>query len=150
MAFEIDGHMFELCCQISIQQSRNQRSWKCDVYTHHSSHFDSFWYQSRKSVVAIHSKLPNQLYTNTNYLFVYVKCNDIDIKPYQNKYLRLIRGQSHVQCHVHCLPLVPCYKKENNVYVKREKQNSAAVNHHVPSAFSRSVMKSINASASPT
>ena len=52
---------------------------------------------------------------------VYVCCEDIDIKSIRNEYLRLIGGQSHVQCQEHLSPLIVSFEKEKQCQNCRRK-----------------------------
>ena len=137
---QIDNHEFELRCQISIQQNSNNRSWKGNILSRHGLHFNGFWCQNRSSNIPIQAELPLYLYPETMYTFIYVRCDEVDIKSYQNEYLRLIGGQSHVQCFHHHLPLIASYDSQKNADVKVKKQHIVVAIKRVMLPFARNVL----------
>ena len=54
------------------------------------------------------------------YIFVYIKVQESSIKSMKNNYLKLLGGQTHVQCHLHNKPLITSYNKENKCNCGRE------------------------------
>ena len=55
---------------------------------------------------------PQSLETGKEYIFIYINRNKSNFDTIQNHYLKLLGGQTHVQCRIHKCSLITSYKKE--------------------------------------
>jgi predicted GIY-YIG superfamily endonuclease len=104
---------FELRCKIIVSNIGNSDSWNGCIYSRHGGAFKKYWYQSRSSKCPIKKNPNDTLKIGHEYIFIYVKVKESNIESMKNKYLKLLGGQTHVQCHLHNRPLITSYKKEN-------------------------------------
>ena len=86
--------------------------WKGEVFSRNGLSFNSFWYQNRNLYFPIKIHLPAKLDLGKDYKYVYVLRENTNIESYRSEYLRLIGGQSHVQCQEHKLPLIVSFDKK--------------------------------------
>ena len=107
---KIDDIQLELRCLISVQTGVGNK-WFGEIYSRHGKHFQSYWYQKRSDVQSVQSQLPSHLLLGYEYILVYARCNEFNFGSYRNELLRLIGGQSHVQCQDHRLPIIMSYER---------------------------------------
>ena len=111
---------FELRCCIKYN-NYDRDKWTGEIYSRHGNSFNSFWYQNRSSKIPIQKNIERDLEIGHEYVFVYVKSKEKNIKTLRDRYIQLIGGQCHVQCNEHKKTLVVSYETDVNVdVVKRQ------------------------------
>ena len=108
--FDYGDVKYELLCEVIIEE--NGSRWSGDIFTRHGGFFNKYWYQSRNSNFPIMKEPPQSLEIGKEYIFIYINRKKSNFDTVQNQYLKLLGGQSHVQCRTHKCPLITSYKKE--------------------------------------
>ena len=82
------------------------------IFLQHDLHYNKYWHQRRVSKYVTQYDETISLMKNYSYIFVYVHCDEYDMKSFQNKYLWLLGGQLHIQCERYITLFITCYKKK--------------------------------------
>ena len=80
--YVINGKTFEQRCVISTHNVNAGGEWKGEVCTRHGLHFNSFWYQHRRSKFPIESYLPEFLDIAKDDIYAYVLCEPTNIESF--------------------------------------------------------------------
>jgi len=114
-----DGSSYEL--RYIARSKLNVQNFAPVVYSRHGLNFSSWWLQDKHPDVKQIGHLPN-LQCNQEYIFVYVKVDTVDMTSYRNQFLKLLGGQTHVQCSKHSIPLISSSGKKSNCIICNERK----------------------------
>ena len=126
----IENLNFELRCQIITTNTDHEGRWKGEVYSRHGTDFNLYWYQHNLSQYPIKKERRELLKTGEEFILVYVRSDhEDDLNSTRNQYLRLIGGQSHIQCREHRCPLVASYEKNLKCNCLKNAKYRCSIDH---------------------
>ena len=109
--FVVGYHEYELRYHPCTYNKHND-FFHLNIFSRHGILFTKWWYQDSYDKITFQSDMnPELSHENRNYTLSYVRIYEFDEQS-QKKILQQLRGQVHVQCDLHKLPLIISYQKK--------------------------------------
>lgn len=112
----VNNIVFHLQTIVGTKDIDDGVPWEGDIYSKHEGEkFYSWWYNKSTQQIPIKVDTPPEtLPLDQVYTLAYVCKESNSVNDLRNEFMKSIGGQTHVQCEVHKVPLIPSTEKTRN------------------------------------